>query len=246
MVKIFGLDIPSGLEDLFFKIFQFGNNTTQTTIVGRTGFVTRAKKISWNTRSLFVRWASLYDGLTGGRHNAWTAYWISLPFSSHLGAGGWPGSGFSAFVYVNAPRLKAGLDLLLDPPTGVVLYEEFFDSGVGTWELTNVTFGSSHANFSPVGGYAQLNTPNGELPDLQQGDTIRFSGYISAGSGTLVVFLEGTHGPIEPLFDVFPGGYGFFQLEAVMITTYRDVGIVIFTEHGFGGYIDTLVVEKVA
>src|SRR6185503_17214187 len=106
MPKIYGLDIPPGLEEWFFKIMQFGNSSDQSNLVLKTAKPTRQRKARWNIQSLFVRWQSLYDGFDSTRKSAWTSYWSTLPFGSHVGAGGWPGSGYSAFVYVNAPLFR--------------------------------------------------------------------------------------------------------------------------------------------
>jgi hypothetical protein len=67
-------------------------------------------------RSLFVKFKYLWEVFDVERRARWTAYWGTLPFSSHSGLGQWPGSGYSAFVYVNAPRYKNEQDLLIDPP----------------------------------------------------------------------------------------------------------------------------------
>jgi hypothetical protein len=151
MAKIFGLDIPAGLEDLFWNILQFGDNITQDKLILKTARPTRQKQNTWNIQSLFVLWQDLYNGLSFARRSAWTNYWVTLPYGSHSGAGGWPGSGFSAFVYVNAPRYKTGLDLLLDPPgSDELIYNgnfTLFDSG---WLVNygSVDFSGQNAVFS--------------------------------------------------------------------------------------------------
>lgn len=83
----------------------------------RRSGVSQAKKKQIVGYSLFLLWQELWSGFLAGRRDAWQAYWATLPFGAHSGENGWPGSGYSAFVYVNAPRYAAGLSLLLDPPT---------------------------------------------------------------------------------------------------------------------------------
>lgn len=115
MSLIEGLDIIPGLEQAFFSIFNLGNNSTENKILVQPRTVSRPKYSKLALRSLVVLWTPIYDGLTGTQKLAWTTYWESLPFGSHSGFHGWPGSGFSAFVYLNAPRLRAGLPLKLSP-----------------------------------------------------------------------------------------------------------------------------------
>lgn len=113
MPNITGLDIPPGLEDPFWATFQLGNNSLQTKLILKTAFPIRSRVNRLVLNSLFVLWQDLYNGLESACKASWEAYWLTLPFSDHGGGGGFPGSGFSAFVYLNAPRYKLGLDLIL-------------------------------------------------------------------------------------------------------------------------------------
>lgn len=140
MVRIYGLDIPSGLEDAFYKIFATFREETAAFYRYSPSKGDSKKKLQRNIRSLFVLWQSLYDGFDSGRKSAWTTYWGTLPFGSHSGGGGWPGSGFSAFVYLNAPLYKAGMDLMLDPPSGGDLITNgIFDGNADGWNLDGGT-----------------------------------------------------------------------------------------------------------
>lgn len=118
MVKILGLDIPVGLEDAWAKFFQFTNKTTADNFILKTAVPTRAKKSAWALRSLFVKWQTVYDALSQETRDKWQYYWSWLPFTSYTGSRGFPGSGYSAFVYLNAPRYKAHLSLQTIPPYG--------------------------------------------------------------------------------------------------------------------------------
>lgn len=113
---LFGLDIPDGLEQLFANVVQLavsGENYIAGLTLPASSF---PKKQILRGRSIFVALAPTYDGLSDDRKSAWTTYWATLPFGTHSGAGGWPGSGFSAFSYVNAPLYVTGADLILDAP----------------------------------------------------------------------------------------------------------------------------------
>lgn len=130
------IDIPAGLESAYQAVVSFlGGNNPNTIITTRPSPAKKNYSVL-GSRSLFVQFRDTYNALSGARHIAWRSYWISLPFGSHAGAGGYPGSGFSAFVYVNAPRYQAGLDLLLDPPAiGNLLVNPSFVGSVSPWEL---------------------------------------------------------------------------------------------------------------
>lgn len=118
MARITDLDIPSGLEDLYNYVLSVLFDATAAGFKKRPSAGDAKKRAIRRGQSLFLLWQSLYDGFDGTRKGKWTTYWGTLPFGGHTGAGGWPGSGYSAFVYVNAPRYKNGEDLLLDPPGG--------------------------------------------------------------------------------------------------------------------------------
>jgi hypothetical protein len=135
-MKLPELNIPDGLEQAFFNVVQFlGGKSGDVYIAHKTK---PAKKYYSHIafRSLFVKWKDLYNNFNEIRKNKWTTYWLTLPFGGHWGAGGYPGSGYSAFVYVNAPRYQDGLALLLDPPE--LLGEELilnsgFDGNADGW-----------------------------------------------------------------------------------------------------------------
>lgn len=117
MAWIDSLDIPAGLEYAWSKLFQFASAVLQNKIVVQPRTVSRRKYTGLLARSLIILWQPLYDSFSSGRRASWDVFWSTLPFGSHAGANGWPGSGFSAFIYINAPRYKFGYSLLLDPPT---------------------------------------------------------------------------------------------------------------------------------
>jgi hypothetical protein len=122
MVRILGIDVPQGLEDLWARIFQFDNNTTPEKLILKTSTPTRSSRSYLAGLSYFVQYQYIYMGLSQTIRDAWTAYWGMLPFSSHGGANMYPGSGYSAFIYVNTPRIKQHLSLLLIPPNPFELF----------------------------------------------------------------------------------------------------------------------------
>lgn len=138
MAKFFGLDIPSGLEDAFNAIVSVVEGNSALNFKHRPSGKSIVRRSGLAAQSLFVLWQSLYDGFDSTRKGKWTDYWGTLPFGPHSGSNGWPGSGFSAFVYVNAPRYKAGEDLLLDPPAGYgpeLITNGGFDGNADGWVL---------------------------------------------------------------------------------------------------------------
>lgn len=116
MVKVTGLSVPDPLLTAYFRTMtsktSFGVDNVGLKLPGQNW--TRARRTS--ARSLFLIFQSTWDTFLSTRRDAWQAYWISLGHSFELTPAGWPGSGYSAFVEVNAPRYKLGEDLLLDPP----------------------------------------------------------------------------------------------------------------------------------
>lgn len=115
-MKLPELNIPDGLEQAFFNVVQFLGGKSGDVYISHKTKPARKYYSYIAFRSLFVKWQDLWNSFSESRKKGWTNYWATLPFGGHWGAGGFPGSGFSAFVYVNAPRYKLGQALLLDPP----------------------------------------------------------------------------------------------------------------------------------
>lgn len=139
MPKITGLDIPPGLITQYQSVLTLAFYDANATIKKRKYPVSYAKRISFANGSLFVKWQNLWGSFLAPRKLSWTDYWETLPFGAHSGTGGWPGSGYSAFIYVNAPRYMAGLELLLDPPTtwGTEICPDPYFANAGLWTLNN-------------------------------------------------------------------------------------------------------------
>lgn len=140
--KIAGADVAAGLETLYADVLGFAIGKSAIFAPHHPSVKSATQKSKRLAASLFLRWQSLYNGFTVIRREAWQLYWATLPFGGHNGANGYPGSGFSAFVYVNAPRLKAGLSLLLDPP---FIAAHNFIIGFGVQEI-DINNGSSDPN----------------------------------------------------------------------------------------------------
>lgn len=136
-MKLPDLNIPPGLEEAFYNVVQFlGGKSGEVYISHKTKPAKKYfSKIAF--RSLFVKWKDLYNSFNETRKNSWTAYWLTLPFGGHWGASGYPGSGYSAFVYVNAPRYQSGESLLYDPPDlwgAELVLNGGFDGNMDYWE----------------------------------------------------------------------------------------------------------------
>ena len=133
-MKIPEQEIEAGLEIPFWNMCQATDNITKDVVVNHRQRPARGNFSYVANRSLFVKWQSLYDNFEQSRKDAWTSYWITLPFGGHFGANGYPGSGYSAFIYVNAPHYQLGQDLLLDPPsTWISLSFADFSAGLSPW-----------------------------------------------------------------------------------------------------------------
>lgn len=155
-----GLDIPLELETLFNKLLSLGNNSASLGKRPTPSSGDTLKKRVLNNRSLFLLWQSLYDGFDPTRKSAWQTYWATLPFGSHSGGNGWPGSGYSAFVYINAPLYKAGSDLQLDPPSGNLIRNPTFLLPGDEWDFEDAPEWTCHD------GYASSDTGSNGLFQL--------------------------------------------------------------------------------
>lgn len=136
MPKIVGLDIPPGLITQYQSVLTLAFYNANPTIKKRKYPVSYAQRISFSNGSLFVKWQNLWGSFLAPRKLSWTNYWETLPFGTHSGTNGWPGSGYSAFIYVNAPRYMAGLELLLDPPSALgpeLVIDGNFTNGLDDW-----------------------------------------------------------------------------------------------------------------
>lgn len=133
MVKVTGLSVPDPLLNAYFKTLtsknSFGIDNVGLKLPSQNW--TRAKRTA--NRSLFLYLAPTWETFLSDRRTAWQAYWIALGHSFELTTAGWPGSGFSAFVEVNAPRIKLGEDLLLDPPATAIILNGGFDGSLDPW-----------------------------------------------------------------------------------------------------------------
>lgn len=134
------IDIPAGLEEAYYNVVSFLGGNNPDTIILKRGSPARQRYSEFASISLFVKWKSLYNGLSNDQHIAWTDYWITLPFGDHGGENGWPGSGYSAFVYVNAPRYKLGQDLLLDPPSANLIFNGNFNGSAVGWDISGGSY----------------------------------------------------------------------------------------------------------
>lgn len=140
-MRVDDLDIPAGLEESYFKVVQFGSASAQNVILLRRSPPARSRRWTISERSLFVRFQSLWALFDSARRTRWQVYWATLPFGDHGGADGYPGSGYSGFIYVNAPRYASDLALLLDPPDYPPPSTELFTNGSMFSNLNGWSFG---------------------------------------------------------------------------------------------------------
>lgn len=228
-----GLDIPPELETLFNALLSLGNNSSS---LGKRPVVSSGdtlKKRVLNNRSLFILWKSLYDGFDSTRKGAWQLYWATLPFGSHSGSNGWPGSGYSAFVYVNAPIYKVGGDLQLDPPTINIVVNGGFSPTPDPWDFDD------EPNCSWADGFASFNAFPADLVQImaQEAHDIVTTSFVASGvnGGSLTLFTTNTN---QLLFsDVVVNGFNQ-QTKTVVAA---DDGLSIFTTDFTGVITDVKV-----
>jgi len=140
MPTIFGLDIPPGLEGLYYAIFGYPNSANPNVIRVNNTHVPRIRKSSLIGISFLHYCEPFFTALTQTVKDLFTDYWGELPFGTHTGAGNWPGSGFSAFVYYNRQRPKNTFPLFLEPPFNFSCNLAYgFGATGGTFEPTETT-----------------------------------------------------------------------------------------------------------
>lgn len=113
-MKVPEQEIEAGLETQFWQMAQDTNNGATPVVVKKKGSPAKANFYKIASRSLFVKWENLWNSFSTSRKFGWIVRWVSLPFGGHYGAGGWPGSGYSAFVFENSYNYKNNLPLQLD------------------------------------------------------------------------------------------------------------------------------------
>ena len=189
------LNIPSGLEELFAKVLQLKPNGTITGIGVTLPQQNHARAKRTSDRSPVVLLHPYWLTCTSSQKLAWQSYWSTLPYGAHVGAGGWPGSGFSAFVHVNASRLKAGLEILLDPP----VYENLvpngnFSGNAAGWDLHNFAYVLNDVEvIDPSGGAEAISS----FFTLKQGHTYRLSAYADTTNATLEIPVDNDASPYD-------------------------------------------------
>lgn len=206
------IDIPPGLEEAYYNIVRILGGVNPDTIIKKKGSPAKKNYSEVGSRSLFVRWESLWATFDTNRLASWTSYWYTLPFGDHSGFGGWPGSGFSAFIYVNAPRYQLGLDPLLDPPVGNLISNPSFGSGgFGWFPLSGTSLVSPWASFLSTSEGLQNTIPFA----LSSSKTYRFSAFVETfDSGPMsfnVLFAEGDYPGFA--FEVFSSPEGLVSFE---------------------------------
>jgi hypothetical protein len=110
------IQIPAGLEEAFAGVISLLGGNNPNTIISAKPSPARKNFRIVGDRSLFRTWQNLYKTFPQPQKDLWRDYWITLPFGTHAGNNGYPGSGYSAFIYINAPRYHLGLPPLLTPP----------------------------------------------------------------------------------------------------------------------------------
>lgn len=228
MAKITGLSIPDGLETLFARALQSKSNLL-TDYLGLTLPKQNHAKAKFTAgRSYVVQLLPYYTPLTSTQKSGWAGYWSSLPFGSHSGAGGWPGSGYSAFVYVNAPLLKAGLDLVLDAPSLNLIPNPTFLTSLNWWDFEDTADWEDHDGFARcTGGTNGLFS--GSLSSPPGGYNLQFD-VSNSNDGNITIY--------DPSSFVFvadsPLADGHFNENRL---AHSDVEQLVFSQNGWTGDI---------
>lgn len=249
MAKILGLDIPDGLENLFRAALQLKPNGDVDGIGLTLPKSTFRKKQDLRGRSLFIALESTWRGFDSTRRNAWQSYWETLPFGSHSGSNGWPGSGYSAFVYVNAPRIKANLDLLLDPPLSSQLLLDPDLTGEGDlWTLEGFEYTSPGIITTGTESFPQFFQSIQPIVNNEGGYTIKAIFTVEQIAGEYFAPYIGGPGVGAIVFDAYTGS-GTYESTAPGITfneaPIEDYVAGMIFDEGFEGSVTHLSFELI-
>lgn len=162
MVQFDSLDIIPGLEEAFFDIVQWADQALGVKLNSKRTKVARANRAMYRNRSYFLRFQYIYNHYPQVIKDAWTAYWLTLPYGDHHGGNGWPGSGFSAFIAANHVSIRDFNTWHNVPPMEIELLTngDFVGSAAG-WTLNpSVAYASDSLFYTIpppffVGGSAQ-------------------------------------------------------------------------------------------
>lgn len=223
------LDIPDALLDLWNAIFAVGNSGTTLGYRYSPSSRSPARRTALSVRSLLVILQPIWYDLTGAQYDAWEAYWSTLPFGPHSGLNGWPGSGFSAFVYENAKCYRAGLDWMLWPPTYNMVYNGDFALGSSGWTLVNATISAGQCNFADPLHNAQLHNNFAFTFDLRAGHTYRIQIEIGAGTGQLNWGLDMPFGPHPTVDWTDDAGAGALSHDVAIEDDFAGTGFYVQT-----------------
>ena len=236
------IDIPAGLEDLFNALFAVGNNGTSLQTIVHPTVASPIKRAMLNNKSLFVMLEPIWLTLSGEQQDAWGLYWSTLPFGSHSGADGWPGSRYSAFVYENAKCYRLGLPWMLWPPSFNMIYNGDFSSGADGWTNFGVTFAGGHCIFTSLHPNGEIITASGHRFDFSAGHTYRIEMYLGAGTGNFNWGID-FNGPPHP--DASwndAAGAGALSHDVAFDDDATYAGFFVQANGAFSGYVATLAV----
>jgi hypothetical protein len=233
------LNIPSGLEESYFKTVAFGSEWNGNVIRLKRNSPAKKNYSNIAKNSLFVRWEYIWDGFTTLRKNAWHAFW-----------GGYPGSGYSAFIQINAPRYQAGLDLLLDPPGGAnLLFNSTFFETSDPWVLNDGWVYSVNSVKILNGDYEPSFLVQA-LDTLEDSASYHISfkfrcspyNYDSSGSAEVYMYASvGSDGDMFPAIDLSPYADGLWHTIEVDRVSAFGGGSPIGQPFKLGaGYVDIL------
>lgn len=227
------IDIPAGLEDAYHRVVSYLGGNNPDTIILRKGSPAKQNFYLFSDRSLFVKWKSIWADFDAPRKLSWSDYWESLPFSPHSGQNGWPGSGYSAFVYINAPRYKANLDLLLDPPVSNLIYNGDFSLGDDGWSFSDWTIHDGYAEIIDAPDTNILNTDGAHEFILPADADVRLQFDYESTDALFLVQIFDTYNSESVFIDFNLDGSGHYD-QTFLTTLASPTAIIQFIEYNGG------------
>lgn len=237
--------IPPGLETVYSLALGFieglgGIFAPHHPSSKSAGVQTRLASIS-----LFVRWQNIYNSLSDSCKDKWVARWEELPYGSHAGAGGYPGSGFSAFVHDNAQRLRNGESLIYCIPDDLTAWNDNFESystgtinGKGNWTSASTNPPTVSTTLSFTGSKSlYLNSRGPSIisrADLQGMPDLSSVGNFVLSFNIYPLYANG-------VFQIF--FYGASSVEQILLNVNQGSSVHMFNRINFISAPDTMILN---
>lgn len=253
-MRVPNISVPPGLQEAFFKAMRFlvgdAPPDSQIIVLSNPRLSYLKNKQLYHTQ-LMTYLGTVWQTLDHPTRQLWQNFWGTLPFGSHGGHNYYPGSGFSAFLYVNGPRARQGLPLILIPESGNIVRNPTFTPGADQWNNIG-------GHFSGAKWYSVASTNC----QIYQNGNFNSGGELAAGNYSLSIYVGPGSGKVhvgfitadeefpgyDAVFDAGAGNVGFdFSVPSIqdVATFYVQAGPFDSAAPSFDGYVSAPSLTKI-